>query len=244
MKKAKLFTMVAALVTSLVVFMGCPQPTTGGGGGGGGGVADVVFVDKSATYYLAGETRTTQKIMISGWEGSGTPYRDESDGSLKVVFEQYPQWWGGGVGIVQKPDGSTGYYDLTNVTKIKFEIKSAISASDLKFMLQWLSSTDGNGGEFVKPLNELVTDPITDWTPVEIDLTGLNGATRYGLTFESFQTCKEYVDTAMAIAWGYTSVDGNGVVTGSLQAGSYCNIRNIAFVDANGNNVAFYSNIQ
>ncbi|MFZ5366916.1 MAG: hypothetical protein ACOZCE_01610 [Spirochaetota bacterium] len=247
MKKAQWLSLAALVTAGFITLLGCPTPTAPGGGGGGGGttVPDVVFADSNISYYLGGETRTTQPIMIAGWEGTGTPYRDDTDGSLKVVFEHYPSWWGGGVGIVQKPEGSTGYYDLTNVAKIRFQIKSAdITPNNLKFMLQWLSSTDGYGGEYVIALDQLNITDITDWTTVEVDLSTVTNTVRYGKTSVDFNTAKDYVDTGMAIVWGNNSVAGDGTVSGDLTAGQFYNIKDIQFIDANGNNVNFYSNIQ
>lgn len=121
MKIAKLTLLSAVIAAGLIALMGCPQPTTSGGGGGGTTVPDVVFSDPGISYYIDGtDTRNGEKVKMAPWEGSGSIYRVPEDGTLKVVFEGYPQWWGGGVGIAQIPvaDGSGGYFDLTGVESV------------------------------------------------------------------------------------------------------------------------------
>uniref|UniRef100_A0A7C3IRP1 CBM11 domain-containing protein n=1 Tax=Gracilinema caldarium TaxID=215591 RepID=A0A7C3IRP1_9SPIR len=110
MKKAKLFTMAAALVTSLVVFMGCPQPTSGGGGGGGGGetyVGDAVAAYNEANYYVYLESTTgvqdndselyafdgTCALADATSTGSGIP---EGSVALKVTNTGSAAGWSAG----------------------------------------------------------------------------------------------------------------------------------------------------
>ncbi|MCA1951186.1 MAG: hypothetical protein LDL24_11480, partial [Treponema sp.] len=76
------------------------------------------------------------------------------------------------------------------------------------------------------------------------DLSTVTNTVRYGKTSVDFNTAKDYVDTGMAIVWGYNSVADDGTVFGDLTAGQFYNIKNIQFIDANGDNVNFYSNIQ
>jgi len=178
--------------------MGCPQPTTSGGGGdsgsGGGGTTapDVVFSDPDISYYIDGtDTRNGEKVKMAQWEGSGSIYRVAEDGTLKVVFEGYPQYWGGGVGIVQIPvaDGSGGYFDLTDVVSVKFDIISAIPADKLNFMVQWLGTNAGEGGEWRPALSTYTPGNVTDltsWTTVTINLAEVSDNGRYGKTPVAF----------------------------------------------------------
>ena len=108
MKKAKLFTMAAALVASLVVFMGCPQPTNGGGGGGGETyVGDAVEAYNEANYYVYLESATgvqdndselyafegTCALADATSTGSGIP---EGSVALKVTNTGSTAGWSAG----------------------------------------------------------------------------------------------------------------------------------------------------
>mgnify|MGYP005840609163 CR=1 FL=1 len=201
-----------------------------------------LFADADLKYYIDGETRNGEKIMMAAWEGSGSFAIDEN-GVLTATFLGYPQWWGGGIAFAQKPtaDGVTGYFDFSSVASVSFEIKSAnIPASKLGYFIQWLSSTEGNGGEHVVWLNDAGANDISDWTTVTIDLTTVANDGRYGKANEDYANAKAYVDTAFAMRWGgYTDQ-----FTGDLNANDSYQIRNIAFKDANGNHVKFWTAIE
>lgn len=204
-------------------------------------VAPGPFADAELSYYKDGDVPTTEKVLMAGWEGSGSLAID-GDGVLTATFNGYPQWWGGGIAFAQKPTvvGTTGNFDFSTVKTVSFDIKSAnIPAGKLGYFIQWLSPTDGNGGEHVVWLDQAGAADISDWTTVTIDLTTVANDGRYGKAAEDFANAKAYVDTAFAIRWGgYT-----GQFTGDLSAGDSYQIKNIAFKDASGNPVKFWTNI-
>lgn len=204
-------------------------------------VAPGPFADAELRYYKDGDTPTTEKVLMAGWEGSGS-FAIADDGVLTATFLGYPQWWGGGIAFAQKPTvaGVTGNFDFSQVASVSFDIKSAnIPASKLGYFIQWLSPTDGNGGEHVVWLNDANITDISDWTTVTINLSSVANDGRYGKGAEDYANAKAYVDTAFAIRWGgYT-----GQFTGDLTANDSYQIRNIAFKDASGNPVKFWTNI-
>jgi hypothetical protein len=208
-------------------------------------VAPGPFADPELRYYRDQvETPTNQKVMIAGWENSAS-YEIANDGVLTATFQGYPDWWGGGIGIAQKPviSGVTvsGYFDFTNVKTVSFEIKSAtLTPSNIGYFIQWLSETDGKGGEHVIWLNDAGVTNITNWTQVSIDLSNVPNDGRYGKNPEDYANAKAYVDTAFAMRWqGNGSQNGGGPLT----VGDNFEIRNIAFKDASGNEVKFWTGI-
>ncbi|MBN1241155.1 MAG: hypothetical protein JXA15_00440 [Spirochaetales bacterium] len=191
-----------------------------------------LFADATIDHYVSPDESPagTETAMIAAWEGSGSVELN-GDGSATATFSGYPQWWGAGVAWAQKPTGAVGYYDLSGVTTVSFQIRSeTILPSELKWFMQWLGSDPTTGGEYSANLGELGVVDITNWTTVTLDISAVGGTTRYGKSFIDFSTGGQYVDTAFMIAWGgYT-----GEYAGSLTAGESYMIRDIAFLDGTG----------
>jgi len=218
-------------------------------------VAGPLFSDTGFGFYLDGDDPAgTESSVVGAFDGSTVTV--EGGNAAQVVFEGYPAWWSGGVGFAQKPPAATGYYDLSGVSTIEFEIKSAtILPAELYILIQWYGSAAGSGGLFKVPLSDLDVTSIADWTTVSFDLAdatiGIDGneQPRYNdsgapLTQVLWAEGAAYVDTAFALAWDFDSVDGSGVVSGPLSAGDAYLIRNIAFVDASAAAVDIAANVE
>jgi hypothetical protein len=140
---------------------------------------------------FASSTLTAHQSVLKSDMGGGATITVGTPSS--ATFAAYPQWWDGGVSWAGVPSGGSGYFDLSGVKTIKFQIKSAtIKPEQLALFLQWKSATAGTGNEYTIPLlkSSSVTDPsgatadlgvsdITGWTTVSFDVTTIpeNGAT-------------------------------------------------------------------
>lgn len=158
------------------------------------------------------------------------------------TFASYPAYWNGAIAWLGRPDGAAGNYDLSGVETVQFYLRSStIQASELAYFVQWEGANGGEGGEYQVQLG---TGAIDDWTLFTIDLTSTGDVPddtaetgRFGKTAISFFTenGNQYVETPFALSWfGSAAAEVN---SGPLTAGEKYEISDIAFLDAEGNDV-------
>lgn len=218
MKKA--IKILAALGVAALLF-GCTQPAASlsdkiddpapdnvvddddgsNAGGDGEGEAPVgLFV---------GDYAHDEDFKLYVWEETFTTENDPA-GGLKCVAAS-KNWAGGSFANVSAD--TTPAFDFSNVSKIKFKIKSNIPSSQINYILGC------TGFEYKKTLQEhgYATLSATAWTSIEIPLASVAS----GKTVES--------------AFSFVMSDdapGNGIAQGE-----WISVRDIDWVDAAGNSV-------
>jgi hypothetical protein len=168
-------------LAALALVVGCSSPTSNN---------NTPTPASDPALFSSATLTAHQAVLKSDMGGSGT-VTVGTPGS--AAFASYPAWWDGGVSWVGIPSGGSGYFDLSGVTTIKFQIKSAtIKPEQLAVFLQWGSATAHTGNEYTVPLHlsSSVTDAagattdlgvtdITSWTTVSFPLSSIpeTGAT-------------------------------------------------------------------
>jgi hypothetical protein len=241
------FRTLALGLAALALVAGCSSPTSNNN----------TPTPASDPALFSSATLTAHQAVLKSDMGGGATITAGTPGS--ATFAAYPSYWDGGVSWVGVPSGGSGFFDLSGVSKIKFQVKSAtIKPEQLAVFLQWQNATASTGNEYTLPLHlsSSVKDPsgatvdlgitdITGWTTVTVDLSTIPATTgqpvRYGYTAGTFASGAKYVDTALALKWyGSAAVASN---SGPLTAGASYQIGNIQFLDASGNEVAIAAGI-
>ena len=215
--------------------------------------AQGVFLNEDYTYFIehVDEPTGEEAFMLAGYGDSATVSID-SEGYAVVTFDRYPDWWGGGAALAQRPvdlDGLGLTYNLSEVATISFEIRSAnVGVEEVSFGVQWdgpnYSDSNLSGGEKLLTLAELGIDDISEWTTVTIDVSpggdipsDASETVRYAHDPIAFHTGdgNRYVKVPLMVVWaGATNGAPN---SGPLEAGDSFDARRIGWLDADGNQI-------
>jgi hypothetical protein len=143
----------------------------------------VLFANKDYTYFIEHVTEpgASDAFMVAGYNDSSTIDILE-EGTALVTFMEHPEGWNGGGTLAQRPvqlDAYNVHYDLSEVSTVTFEIRSAdFDVNQVSFGVQWEAPdydmdvpSKRNGGEKLLTLEELGVDKITNWTEVSIDVS-------------------------------------------------------------------------
>lgn len=203
-------TASAGGVTSSVktITVTAASQTAGGTGEGATGL----YADASLTYAVQSDVDSGTKpdFALKSWQSSSVAV---SSGILTSTVAAGAGWSGFTFGQVPSSADTGSYYDLSGVTSLKFDVKSAdITTSALSLIIQNLAAA--NLVDSIALSSYGVSD-ITSWTTVTVPLNST-------------------VKNAQILAFA--------LVTGTAE-GTSVSVRNIAFTDASGSNVDITTHI-
>lgn len=212
----------------------------------------VLFENKDYTYFIEHVTEPgdTDAFMVAGYNASSV-IDILKEGTALVTFVEHPEDWNGGGTLAQRPVQLDPYnvnYNLSEVNTISFEVKSDdFGVNQISFGVQWEGPdydindpAKRRGGEKLFTLEQLGITKIKKWTKVSIDVSQSGDIPDIGtLRPEHIEVAfhkdagKTFVKVPLMLIWAGRS----------HKAGESFEIRNIAFLNANGQHVEIAKDI-